>query len=442
MAAAAGAALAAFFIGQALQFSSGSGNPVAFRFLGACLLCLVLALGFGRNGAMSSRATSVVLVAAGGAVVWQLLQLGSVPPAMYLQTRNFFDFSSRLVVFAGLAVSAFSPRPWLGRFHVPAAVAAFCWLGAWVLAASPAPAIDVFTVTNEAIAALLKGENPWREGMKFVNIYHHTILYGPGAADTDWIYVGYPYPPLSLLISAVGYAFGDMRWANLGSLAIAALFMAWSRGRFGAVAAMLMLTTPRVLFVLEQSWTDVYILALVSVTLWSALHARPVLPFVLGLMLVTKQYMLFLGPLIPLLFDPKWTRRELVMFLVKVAATGLLVNLPFLLMGPLDLLHSLTYSKHPFRGDSLSFLAATSTNGVPAWPIWIQLPLLIPVYALVWWRGPRGPAGFALACAAIISMFFAFSKHAFCNHHFLVLGLACAALAMVGAEAKTVATTD
>jgi len=39
-----------------------------------------------------------------------------------------------------------------------------------------------------------------------------------------------------------------------------------------------------------------------------------------------------------------------------------------------------------------------------------------------------------IAIASIICTFFAFSIHAFCNHHFLTLGLACVALAFVGVE--------
>jgi hypothetical protein len=152
------------------------------------------------------------------------------------------------------------------------------------------------------------------------------------------------------------------------------------------------------------------------------------------LLLVSKQYAIFFAPLIGFLVDPGWTRREITIFLAKTAATGILVTLPFLLMGPLILFKALTVTTDPFRPDSLSFLSATASGGAPTWPIWIQVPLLLPAYLLVYLRGPRGAGGFALGSALVICVFFAFSKHAFANHHFLALGAACVALACMALD--------
>lgn len=432
--AATGALLAAFSIGQAIQSSNGAGSPDAFRWLTATLLALLGGLAFGAAFQRPCPRVDWVVRAVGAVCVTvQLVELASNQPAIYLRGANLFDFVARAALFAVLAGGAMAPRPWLGRAQIFLAIAAFWALGMWILKFSPNPAIDVFSETNEAIRGLFHGENPW--SMKYPNIYHHTRWYGPGAADNDWIYVGFPYPPLSLLISAVGSLFGDIRWANLASYAIAALAFSLSRGRLGAIAAMLYLSTPRSLFMLEQAWTDVYIIAFLGVVLLSKERFPRATPYLLGLMLVTKQYMIFLAPLIPMLFEPEWKKRDVAIFLAKTAVTGLVVMLPFIAMGPVVLLKALTYSQHPFRPESLSYLAMTAQNGVPTWPLWIQVPLLIPVYVLAWWRGPRGAAGFALGTAAIISVFFAFSKHAFTNHHFLVLGAAaCAAAFMLPRE--------
>ena len=431
-----GAMLAAFAIGQAIQSSNGAGSPDAFRWLAATVLLLLGALFFGAAVPTPGARTDWVVRAVGAlCVLVQLVQLGSNQPAIYLRGANLFDFVMRAVIFAVLASGAMAPKPWLGRLQVFLAIGAFWALGAWILKFSPNPAIDVFSETNEAIRGLFHGENPW--SMKYPNIYHHTLWYGPGAADNDWIYVGFPYPPLSLLISALGSFFGDIRWANLASFAVAAVTFSLARGRFGTIAAMLYLSTPRSLFMLEQAWTDVYIVAFLGLVLLSKERFPRATPYLLGLMLVTKQYMIFLAPLIPMLFDEKWSKRDIAIFLGKAAATGLLVTLPFIVMGPVVLFKALTYSQHPFRVEALSFLAATAENGKPTWPVWIQVPLLIPVYGLAWWKGPRGTAGFALGTAAVISVFFAFSKHAFCNHHFLVLGAAaCAAAFMLPREAE------
>jgi hypothetical protein len=196
----------------------------------------------------------------------------------------------------------------------------------------------------------------------------------------------------------------------------------------------LFLSTPRVFFMLEQAWTDVFLIAMIALTLWCAARFPRATPFVLGVAISTKQYMIFLLPLVPMLFDEKWSRREMLVFVGKVAATGLLINLPLFAMGPGAFIKALAGGDFPFRTEALSFLSATAVNGQPIWPVWIQLPLMLTVMALAWWKGPRGPVGFALAAAAMICTFFAFSKHAFCNHHFLTLGLACTALAFFGVE--------
>ncbi|PZR13492.1 MAG: hypothetical protein DI536_12085 [Archangium gephyra] len=425
------AVIAAAALSGALQISNGAGHPDAFRFLGISLAALIIGLALERSFPRPpSERWEAVIVAIGGALVLeQLSQLASVPPGIYLRGVQFTDFAWRLVLFGGLMASALSTKPWLGRLHAPIALVAFSWLGAWMLKASPNPFIDVFSETNEAIRGLLHGENPW--SMKYPNIYHHTLWYGPGAADNDWIYVGFPYPPMSLLISAAGWFFGDIRWANLACLLLAAGAFISMRGRFGVLAAALFLTSPRILFVLEQAWTDVYLIGLLALLLLCVQRFPKAAPFVLGVFLVTKQYMIFLVPLLPMLFPENATRREQGIFLAKAALTGLVINLPFIAMGPMVLLKALTYSQHPFRTESLSFLAMTAQNGVPTLPLWTQWALIIPVQALCWWRGPRGIAGFAFGTAATIGVFFAFSKHAFCNHHFLVVGAACAALAAI-----------
>lgn len=432
--AAGGALLAAFAVGQAIQVSNGAGSPDAYRDIGIALAALVAAIFLGRKAIdFSPRVNQAVLLVGAAGVLWQVMQVSSTPPAIYLRGASLFDFLVRMSVFGALAVSALSEKPLLGRWHVPAAVVTFWWTSAWILKFSPEPVIDVFTWTNEAIAQFKLGLTPY--DMKFHNIYHHTRWYGADA-DNDWVYGGYPYPPMSLMLSMAGSWFGDVRWANLAALAFVPLAFLGGKGRFAALAGMLYVTTPRVFFMLEQSWTDDFLVALVALTLLCAVRFPKLTPFALGAAISTKQYMIFLLPLVPMLFEEKWTWRDIGIFVGKLVATGALINLPFFLMGPHAFIKSMTGGDFVFRPDALSFLAATSVNGQPTWPTWLQLPLMLPIYVLAWWKGPRGPAGFALASAAIICTFFSFSRHAFCNHHFLTLGFACLALGFIGATSE------
>lgn len=424
--AAAFAMLAVVALGQAVQVSNGAMHPVALRWLGVSLLLLLGAVGWSQVRGPAVFERWPLIVVGGLAAVVQLTQLGGTSPAIYLRNAAFPDYAATLMPFAVLAVSLLGRSPWLGRLHGLAFLAAFWVLGRWLIHASPNPLIDVYTWTNHSLEALARGENPFAIWMP--NPYGHTRWYTPGIADAQWVHTGFPYPPLSLMLSGLGWLFSDMRWANLGLLALAGAALVWGKGRFGALAAVLLLTTPRILFVLEQAWTDAYVVGLLGLTLLIAVRFPRYTAFAFGVLVSAKQYMVFLMPLGLLLVPAPWDRKKALRFVGEAVIAALVLNLPWLIWNPHALIASNTNSGLPFRPEALSFLAATSVNGQPTWPMYIQLVLIIPAYALIAWKGARGPAGFALACALVLGVFFSFSKHAFCNHHFLVLG--CAALAL------------
>jgi hypothetical protein len=420
----------AYAIGQAIQVSNGNGDPVAFKWLAFGLASFVMAVAAGDLGRPGRWAGGLIVALGGAMALHQVWQLGSVPPAIYLRNTSYFEFMQRLGVFAALGLSLLSVKPWLGKAALPVWIGSFFVLGAWLIAKSPAPGIDVFTWTNYAIENFAKGHNPWM--IDYPNPYGHTLWYAPGLADNQWYHSGYGYPPASFLLSALGYLVGgDMRWANLTCLAIAASCFFFIRGRFGAIAAVLLLATPRILFILEQAWTDVYIIGFLGLVMWSAIKWPKATPYFLGVMFAIKQYMVFVAPLALLLLPPEWTLKQKVIFFAKALGTAALITLPFGVTNPVKFINSITVSGLPFRVEALSFLSKTAVNGVPVWPVWIQLPLMVPAYLLIWWRAPRGPVGFAMGMALVMSVFFSFSKHAFCNHHFLSLGCACAALAAI-----------
>lgn len=423
--------VAAASIGQAIQVSNGALHPDAIKRLAVALVALVLGVAFSQTRGPTWLKGSWLVALGGLASVYQLMQLASGSPGMYLRGVAFTDYAAPLVVFAALSASLFATGPWLGRLHGLAWLASFWALGSWLLKASPAPQIDVFTWTNHALEALRSGKDPFAIWMP--NPYHHTQWYAPGLADADWVHTGYPYPPLSLMLSGLGWLAGDMRWANLAMLILAGAAMRWSKGPWGAVAAVLLLTTPRVLFVLEQAWTDVYLVGLIALVAWSAQRFPRFTGMLFGLLIATKQYAVFLIPLGLLLIPPPWDRRKVARFVLEAIAAGLVVTLPWILWDPARFFGSLFVSGSPFRVEALSFLAYTAVDGKPVYPIYIQFVFVGLAYLLCLFRAARGPAGFALSCALVINVLFSFSKHAFCNHHFLALGMAAVALAFVTA---------
>jgi hypothetical protein len=423
--------LAVAFLGHGIQLANGALHHSAIWDLGWALLAL-LAVGIApRFVDVSNRFLSQVCFGLGVAVVfWNFRILATSRPAVYLQTTNFMEFAAPLVVFA-LATGGFlsAPKKW---WWSALWATAFALLGYWLISASPAPAIDVWHWTHHALKNLLAGNNPY--AISYPNIYGHTLWYPPGTADNEWVNHGYPYPPASLFISAAGFFFGDMRYANLALLILAGLCITFSKGRHSALAAALLLSTPRILFILEQSWTDAYSVGLFALVIFLLVRFPRLAPFAFGILVASKQYMIFVAPLALLVAGR--SMRERFVFVAKSVATGLVITLPFLAWDPGALIKSLFISDIPFRADSLSFLASTAQNGVPTLPLMLQMWLLIPCFVLAYFFSSRTPAGFASAAALLLCVFFAFSKHAFCNHHFLTLGLTAVALGVIPAQSE------
>jgi hypothetical protein len=274
------------------------------------------------------------------------------------------------------------------------------------------------------------------------NIYRFDVVFPDGSniygrpitADAKWVEAGYPYPPLSLMLSGGGYLLGDMRYSNLAIIVGAAVALLANGGRFAVLGVVLLLTMPRIFYVLENAWTDAYCFGLVALTTALAARSSRFTPWVLGLALVSKQYMVFLAPLGLLLIPPPWNRRKVALFLGQTLLSGCLVTLPWILWDPKAFLNS-TFAPHlHFNPTSLSFLVALADGGRPAYVNALPFLMLIPAYVLVLLFSARGAAGFAMSSALVLWSFFSFSKSAFCNQHFLVFGCVVAALAVVRFE--------
>jgi len=308
-------------------------------------------------------------------------------------------------------------------------------LGAWVVRHSPHPIIDVVVFQRDAVAAILAGHNPYT--LTFPNIYDNgSAFYGPGMSVGGRLQFGFPYPPLSLLLAVPGAVLGgDFRYSQLLAMTGSGALIALARGGpLGLAAAALYLFSPRSFFVLEQGWTEPYLVALLALVVFFACRFRAGLGVAIGLLLASKQYLILAVPLIPLLRPPEQRSGAPCRWAVSVAAPAIAVasvlTLPFVLWDPSAFIHDVVALQfhQPFRDDALTFLAAF------AYLTGIQLPSSCAFLAaalaswLAWRRCPRTPAGFATATAFVFFSFFAFNKQAFCNYYSFVVGALCVAL--------------
>ena len=313
-------------------------------------------------------------------------------------------------------------------------------LGFWMVRSCPGPHIDVFVFQQLGGQALLSGDNPY--AVTYPDIYADTAqaqdrdVYGTGLSREGQLAFGFPYPPLSLLLSTCGYWIGgDHRYDQAAALTLAGLLLAIARpGRWGAMAALLLLLTPRAFFILGRGWTEPFVVLLLALVVFTAYRKPRLLPIALGLFLASKQYLVFAVPLAWLLIpDPRNWRAALRLIGGALLVTAV-VSLPLALWDLKSFWHSTVTVQQvaPFREDALSWLVwyyqRSPMNGVKpeAWVAFaVAIPMLIVALALC----PRTPAGFALGLAAVYLPFIAFNKQAFANYYLFVIGAMVCALA-------------
>jgi hypothetical protein len=435
--AAALAAVGAFAVGGAIQVRDGYGAPAAFAWLTVAVVAVLAAVVLPTHRtveALLRRALPALMVAM---LVQQLLALVTWPPAgPFLRVPGWpatFALAGAGAVLAAVAVAA--TRGVLRWVGVVALLGIHLALGIWTLRIQPAPnpPIDVFMFQHDSVAALLSGVDPY--SITFPNPYPTGAYYGPGMIVDGRLQFGFVYPPLSLFLSTLGHwAGGDVRYAQLGAMTLAALCMATvRRGPLGPLAAALFLFTPRNLFVLEQSWTEPFVVLFLAVTVWCAVRAPRLAPYALGLFLAVKQYAVLALPIAWLLTRSLAGFRALAVRAVVVAAAVTLPLALFDVPGFLRAVVTLQFSQ-PFRPEALSYLGLLAgPGGAPPFGTGVAFAVAAAVGALALWRLPRTPAGYALGVAALFLAFFVLNKQAFANYYFFVIGALCVAVAATDA---------
>jgi hypothetical protein len=417
-------AFAVIAIGRALQIVNGFLHPEALFWITAALVVVCA-------GAVVSRPVTVAridarivpLVAIAGLLV-NLGQLYSKPPILVvaLPPDALNAFTWRLTVLSvtvGVAVWG-AARCWK-ELPIGALIAAHFTLGVWTIHQSPDPTIDVHLFQRDAIAALRAGVNPY--GLTFPNIYDDASFYGPGLSVNGRLQFGFPYLPLSLLLAMPGQLVaGDHRYAQLVALELAAILMAFTRPNgFGALAAALFLTTPRIFFVLEQAWTEPFVVLGLAVIVFFACRYVPAVPWLFGGFFALKQYLAVAIPATVLLVRHP---REALRLVAAAATVASALTLPFILWNPGAFWKSVVALQfhQPFRPDALSYLSWWALRGHPQPAATIAFIAAAIATGMSLWRLPRTPAGFAAALALTFLAFFAFNKQAFCNYYFFVIG--------------------
>lgn len=439
--------LSALTLSLALQISDGFYNPVTLPWLGLALVMAVLGVaGVQAPWGDPTRRSAVTsgLLAAG--VIVSAVGLLSKPVAMYMRDPWPWHHPALVLPVALATAAALTSLAWRGRrpaLHTAAAaivVAVGLWMGVWTIRKSPEPRIDVIPVHQDAFRALAQGGSPY--AITFDDIYkEHEQFYAPEMREGKRILFGFPYPPLSLLLAWPGEAlFGDLRYAEVAALIVAAWLLfrigrrvtAEADASRGLLCASAILLAPRVIFQIEQGWTEPFPIALLAATVAVGV-TRPGLAWLpFGLLMASKQHLAVALAFVPMLARGSWRAQAL--FALKALSVAAAVTLPLALLDWDAFMRSavLLQLREPFRMDSLSF---TRMLVDLRWSLDKERALAISLGAglfglgLSWWRAPRTPAGFAASVGLTCFLLAAFGKKAFLNYYFLVVAALLTAVA-------------
>jgi hypothetical protein len=431
-------------LGRALQIADGVLHPAAILWVAVSLGLVAAATVLPRPAHLVYLDRYLVPIVGLGGLLLQIGQLFAKLPGKHMQLAAGYETPLRwgLVALGAAGAWAIAGAPRQARkYQILLLVVAHAALGAWVIRLSPSPFIDVFVFQREAIAALRHGIDPY--GITFPNIYGHTMFYGDGLSVGGRLQFGFPYFPLSLLVALPGQVFGgDHRYAHLLAMELAAVLMAFARpGRYGAIAAALFLTSPRTFYVLEQSWTDPFVVCgLAAVVFVACRHARAA-PWLFGAFVALKQYLVLALPAAMLLTRSRRIDRDTLVFFAKGALVGAAVTLPFVLWNPSGFWHSVItlQMQQPFRTEALSFLAWWAARGHTPPSSLISFAAALIASTVCIWRLPKTAGGFAATIGFTFLAFFAFNKQAFCNYYYFVIGAFATTLAAWEPTAETAA---
>jgi hypothetical protein len=417
-------------IGYALQISNGHLN-------GTALILLTFALAAASTGiagpcfpTFERRGRKIVFSTAAAGLSFQLWSMFRTPPGIYLHLSDPELYSIYLggvvlaAAVAALSIQHVRPQVWL-----PLLAAVHFVLGVWMIRMSPAPRIDVFYNQSAACSALLHGRNPYT--ITYHDIYASADGENSSQAEATKIF---GYPPVSYLCAIPGYLAGDVRYSQLAAMSLAALVFGLARpSQLSALMAALFLFTPRTFFVLEQAWTEPFVLLFFAAVVFCKIRGYPkLLPLFLGLLISSKQHMFLTVPAIALIADGPYFRwKKYARLLGQSAVMAGTVTLPFFFWNPEASYHALSnFSTVGLRTDSLSYPAWLFLHGGPYLASAFDLIISLLVLAISLWLLSRSPSGFAASAGMTYFTLALFSIAAFCNYYYMIVGLMCTAVAV------------
>jgi len=201
--------LALFCISAAIQWNDGALARAALAYVTVGMLACIWGL--------QSKALRLRWIVPWAVLLYEIQALLNSLPTV--DRADWTAFHLAIWTAAALGIAACGLRNLRARrVAMIAAVAGVFICGVLLLRSGHRPSVDVWDLHQQASKALWSGSNPYK--IRTRDIYapeYSRKFYGPGMSLGGYLTVGFPYPPISLFLSSLGYlAAGDYRYAHSG----------------------------------------------------------------------------------------------------------------------------------------------------------------------------------------------------------------------------------
>jgi hypothetical protein len=431
------AAALAIFLGIAAVAADASADRTgALLLLVGVVVAVVRAIARCRGSLPEAISTNAGIVGLLGAVLVELgvIALFGVSP----DTRRTPDRTAVLICCAVAAAGVIAASRGFWRSGALLLIGSQGVLGYLAIRANSDLSIDVWQFQQVSSADLLAGRNPYNAVYR--NPYPTTDYYGPGVVREDGtLNYSFPYPPLSAILVVPGRIAGDVRYAHLTAMVLAAVLVVHAtRSVVGVLSAGMILCWPRVPLILQASWTEPLAVLLSAAVVWAALRRPRLVWLALGLLLAVKQYMVLMVPLM-LIWSIGPHRLWSPTVPIKALAVAAGVTMPFFLWDPTAFVRSVLLWQfvQPFRPDALSVPALVYAHTGVVLPSALGFLGAAAGTTLAALKLPRSHAGLLMGTALTLLLFVAMGKQAFANYYLVVVALAALAAAVGSPEPQT-----
>lgn len=422
-----GAATACLLLTLSIQYGSGYYNYVSISLLAASVVLSILViplLFLTESGKIPPSFTTSTLILFVAVLLILELYLGTQDAYLHYNQNPLFPKFAPGITWLTILLTAtyliglarFTPQSsWgqalanLSQYRFPLILLLALILKITAIFASPTHHIDVGFMMQESSTHLLGGQNPYD-------------------TKTAWL-DGFIYLPLNLLLPLPFYAilgdtrFGSVFWEVIGVIFVYRLAKTELRtlpklANLAELVVLLFFLQPRSLFVIEQSWGEPLMAGAMAVAFYFFYYqpAGPLADVLFGLMLAIKQYLVFMGLPLFILYRRAWKR-----YLITGLAC-LAILLPFILWNPAAFYQRTVshYVQLPIITNSLGLTAYWAEHGllIPRWVSPIAAAIVAAGLSLLLQR--FGLVGYFQTASLTLLTLFLLGQQAFANYYYLI----------------------